>query len=126
MIQKSDSKTDRRRSIRLKEFDYSQPGLYFVTIVTQQRRCIFGEVVDGEVQLSSAGKTVSEMLHGISDRFPRVAVDLFVVMPNDIRVVVNIGAQFIAPGSVQGSQEDAMNRAPICLAVSARQEYRIQ
>lgn len=130
MIQKNDSKTDRRRSIRLKEFDYSQPGLYFVTIVTHQRRCLFGEVVDGKVQLNSAGNIVSEMWHGLSDRFPNVSVDLFVVMPNHIHVVVNVGAQFIAPGDAPASQEGAMNRAStlgqIIRSVKAASTHRIR
>ncbi len=49
-----------RRSIRLKGYDYTQGGAYFVTMVTWQRECLFGEVVQGEIDLSEAGKIVQE------------------------------------------------------------------
>jgi putative transposase len=45
-----------RHSIRLKEFDYTQPGAYFLIIVTEGRACIFGEVINGEMVLSRFGK----------------------------------------------------------------------
>ena len=48
----------RRRSIRLRGYDYAQPGGYFVTICTQGRACLFGEVVDGEMRLNYAGEMV--------------------------------------------------------------------
>jgi len=44
-----------RRSIRLKEYDYSRAGAYFVTICTQNRECLFGEITDGEMVLNDAG-----------------------------------------------------------------------
>ena len=47
-----------RRSIRLKGYDYSQPGAYFITICTQGRECLFGEIVDGEMVLNDAGRMV--------------------------------------------------------------------
>jgi putative transposase len=119
--------TRSRRSIRLKEFDYSQPGLYFVTIVTHQRKCVFGEVADGSVQLSEAGRVVNEMWHGLPERFPDASADLFVVMPNHVHVIVNVGAQFIAPG---GAGEGAMNRAPtlgqIIRSVKAAATHRLR
>jgi len=45
-----------RRSIRLNEYDYSQPGAYFVTICTRNRKCSFGNLVDGKMILNDAGK----------------------------------------------------------------------
>ena len=101
-----------RRSIRLKEFDYSQTGSYFVTIVTHQRRCLFGEVVDGKVQLNSVGTIVSEIWSDLPNRFPNVSVDMFVVMPNHIHVILNVEAQFIAPSDPPHRREGVMNRAP--------------
>ena len=99
-----------RRSIRLKEFDYSQSGLYFVTIMTHQRKCLFGEIVDGKVQLIEAGTIVSEMWVGVQERFPTVSADLFVVMPNHAHGIITIGAQYNAPDGAGG--KGAMNRAP--------------
>jgi len=45
-----------RRSIRLKGYDYSQQGAYFVTIVTHQPQCLFGEIVNGKINLNDGGK----------------------------------------------------------------------
>ena len=119
-----------RRSIRLKEFDYSQSGMYFVTIVTHRRKCFFGEIVGGNVQLSDAGTIVSEIWRGLSERFLNASADLFVVMPNHIHVVVDVGAQFIAPGGAQVHSEGAMNRAPtlgqIIRSVKAASTHRIR
>jgi hypothetical protein len=54
----NESQKHHRRSIRLKGYDYTQPGGYFVTICAYQREEIFGEVVNGEMRLSSLGKIV--------------------------------------------------------------------
>jgi hypothetical protein len=53
-----DPEKHHRRSIRLKEYDYAQPGAYFVTICTQNRECMYGEIVDGEMRLNDAGRMV--------------------------------------------------------------------
>ncbi len=57
---KYDPKIHRRRSIRLKGFDYSSCGAYFVTIVTRSRECVFGEVVEGAMKVNESGKLVAE------------------------------------------------------------------
>ncbi|MCW9708730.1 hypothetical protein [Fodinibius salsisoli] len=51
-----DPKKHNRRSLRLKGYDYSSPGLYFVTICTYDRRCLFGEVANGNMVLNKWGK----------------------------------------------------------------------
>ena len=47
-----------RRSIRLKGYDYSQAGLYFITICVQNRKCLFGDVIAGKMILNDAGRMV--------------------------------------------------------------------
>ena len=47
-----------RKSIRLKGYDYSQAGLYFLTICVQNRLCLFGDVVNGKMILNDAGRMV--------------------------------------------------------------------
>jgi putative transposase len=80
-----------RRSIRLKGYDYTQPGAYFVTLVTRERDCIFGEVENGEMHLSPVGQVVHWEWIRLSKRFPNVELDKFVVMPNHLhRIVVLI------------------------------------
>lgn len=57
---KYDADKHRRRSIRLKGYDYSQAGAYFVTICTRNRDCLFGEIVDGQMRLNQLGRAVAE------------------------------------------------------------------
>jgi len=79
-----------RRSIRLKEYDYSQPGAYFVTICAWDRACLLGDIVDGEMQLNPLGTTAAECWHAIPHHFPRVVLDAVVVMPNHIHGIIVI------------------------------------
>ena len=78
----------RRRSIRLPGYDYSRPGAYFVTIVAQDRLCLFGEVVDGEMLLNEAGGMVEEAWEWLARRHPYVELDSYVVMPNHLHGVI--------------------------------------
>jgi len=71
-----------RRSIRLKDYNYSQPGGYFLTIVTFRREHLFGEIVDGEIQFNNAGKVVLNVWQKLPERYPNVVLDEMVVMPN--------------------------------------------
>ena len=80
----------RRRPIRLKGYDYSQPGGYFVTIVTQNRLCLFGEVVGEKMHLNEAGIMIREIWKNLPRRFPTVELDVFVVMPNHIHGILQI------------------------------------
>lgn len=87
-----------RRSIRLQGYDYAQVGAYFVTICTQNRECLFGNVVNGAMVLNEVGMVVQAVWDGLSGRFSTVELDQFMVMPNHIHsVLVLVGAQFIAP-----------------------------
>ena len=87
---RSGALTCNRRSIRLSSYDYSQAGVYFVTVVTQDRDCRFGEVRDCEMWLNNAGKIVAEVWNGLPARFPGLAIDGFVVMPNHIHGILEI------------------------------------
>ena len=101
----SNTKRNRRNSLRLPGYDYSQPGAYFVTIVTHQRECLFGEVVDGEMQLNEYGMIAKERWLAIPRHFPNVELGAFVIMPNHghgiiiitDKVVGVVGAQHAAP-----------------------------
>jgi len=81
-----------RRSIRLKGYDYSQPGVYFITIVAYQRECLFGEFVDGKMQLNEYGKIVQKWWNEILNHFPNVETIAFVIMPNHIHGIILIMA----------------------------------
>jgi hypothetical protein len=80
-----------RKSIRLREFDYSSEGAYLVTICTYRRKCSLGEIRDGKGQLSRVGKIVQECWFTIPQHFPRVTIDEFVVMPNHTHGILIFG-----------------------------------
>jgi REP element-mobilizing transposase RayT len=87
-----------RRSLRLKRYDYSQTGAYFVTICSRSRECILGRVDDGEMRLNDAGRMVQSMWEELPARFSGLELDAFVVMPNHIHgIIVFVGAGLALP-----------------------------
>ncbi|HBG18275.1 MAG TPA: hypothetical protein DDY32_03095 [Desulfobulbaceae bacterium] len=85
----------RRRSLRLQDYDYSQAGAYFVTICTQDARCLFGKIADGEMLLNEAGRVVEMCWKEIPKHFPQVQLDEFVIMPNHVHGILFIGDTLI-------------------------------
>ncbi len=85
-----------RRSIRLKDYDYSQAGAYFVTICAHNQRGLFGNIVNGEMKLSSIGKIVQREWNTTPARFPNVELDAFIIMPNYIHgILLIVGATLV-------------------------------
>jgi putative transposase len=78
----------RRRSLRLRGYDYGAAGAYFVTICTQDRACLFGEVIGGSMRPNDAGRMVAARWSGLPARFAGVEIDMFVVMPNHLHGIV--------------------------------------
>ena len=70
------------RSIRLPDYDYSQPGAYYITIVAWHRECLFGEVADREMRLNKVGQIVHWEWEELPKRLRYVELGAFVVMPN--------------------------------------------
>jgi len=79
-----------RRSIRLKGYDYTRAGAYFVTICTKDRACLFGDVADGVMRLNQMGHIVRQCWLAIPDHVPPVLLDEFVVMPNHVHGIIVI------------------------------------
>ena len=71
-----------RRFPRLKNYDYSQPGTYFITICIQDRKKIFGEIFKDAMHLSDIGETAQYLWKDMPNRFTDVELDLYVFMPN--------------------------------------------
>ena len=98
---KYDTAVHHRRSIRLRGYDYSLAGAYFMTICTQSRTCLFGEIVNGEMVLNDAGRIAQKCWLDIPTHFPHAELDEFVVMPNHIHGIVvitgNVGAKNFSP-----------------------------
>lgn len=80
-----------RHSIRLKGYDYSKPDAYFITFVTQDRECLFGEVADDELRLNPAGDMVEKWWLELNHKFPAIETDEYVIMPNHFHGIVIIG-----------------------------------
>lgn len=83
-------KFKKRRSIRLKEYDYSSSGIYYVTICVQDRECLFGDANGRKMFLSDAGKMVKDNWDKLPQRFPNIELDEFIIMPNHIHGIINI------------------------------------
>ena len=90
MKSKFDPKKHHRRSIRLKRYDYSQAGAYYVTIVTQGRECLFGEIIDGEMHLNKYGEIIRKWWNEIPIHFPNVELGAFIIMPNHVHGIIFI------------------------------------
>ena len=84
-----------RRSIRLKHYDYSQPGFYFITICTQNKLKFFGEVKHGEMRLNDAGRMVEMLWQEIPKYYRRFNIREFIVMPNHIHGIIEIKHDFV-------------------------------
>ena len=81
-------KPKRRNSLRLKGYDYTQSGAYFVTIVTHQRECLFGEIVDDEMLLNDAGKIVKWEWERLPKQFGFIELGTYQIMPNHIHAII--------------------------------------
>jgi len=98
-----DPEIHHRRSVRMPQYDYSDPGAYFITICASRRACTFGEIVNCQVNLSPIGRIVDQCWAEIPSHFENAEIDEFVVMPNHIhgilRIVENAGTACRAPTS---------------------------
>ena len=80
----------KRKANRLKNYDYSRPGAYFVTICTQDKRCILCEIVgDGSPVPKDPGLIAEAAIRRIHEKYPAVHTDRFVVMPNHIHLLLS-------------------------------------
>ena len=79
-----------RRSIRLYQYDYSQEAYYFITICTQDRLCLFGNIDEEKMQLNEAGAMVQEIWHQLPSKFSHMSLDEFIVMPNHIHGIFKL------------------------------------
>ncbi len=79
-----------KNSLRLKGYDYSQSGAYFVTTVTHQRECLFGEIENGIMRLNNAGKIVQTVWLGLPNHYSHVELGAFIIMPNHAHGIIII------------------------------------
>ncbi len=109
---KYNPKIHNRKSIRLKGYDYSQAGLYFITICTQNRRHLFGEIKNGELKLSDAGEMAKKCWLEIPQHFPNVLLHAYITMPNHVHGILEITAgEHNTSSEKDGAQNRTKNRA---------------
>jgi len=122
-----------RRSIRLNDYDYTEQGVYYVTICVEGRKCVFGDVWCGEIILNGMGRIVARNWNELPEHFPNIKIDEFIVMPNHTHGIINIvGAGFPRPddngygndGKGRGDHDKGRgNRAPTLGQIVAYFKY---
>ncbi|MBC7263734.1 MAG: transposase [Chloroflexi bacterium] len=111
-----DPQKHHRRSIRLRDYDYSQAGAYFVTLCTRNRECLFGDVVDGEMRLNEFGAAVEESWKWLAEQYEYVALDEWVIMPNHVHGIIWIVDD---PGRGSSRTAPTMKRKPLGRLIGA-------
>jgi REP element-mobilizing transposase RayT len=99
-----DPKKHHRRSIRIKDYDYSSGHAYYITICTEDRKCILSEVIDGKSVLNENGKIVERCVREIKNRYHNAGVNGYVIMPNHVHLIIQI-AGAIHESPLQGKAE---------------------
>lgn len=93
-----DSARPSRRSLRLGGYDYAHAGAYFVTVCTEGKVCLFGEIVRDEMEWSHMGRIVHETWVALPEHYVDVRLDAFVVMPNHVHGVIVLTESSVGAG----------------------------
>ena len=86
-----------RKLLRLKNWDYSNEGIYFVTICCLSKQKFFGSIFDDQLSLSEIGKIASQYWHEIPAHFSHVKLDEFIIMPNHIHGLIILDYSIVGP-----------------------------
>jgi len=113
------AKLKQRKSIRLKHYDYSRDGFYYVTVCTRNREHVFGDVLDGQMVLNETGEIVEFWWKQLPVKYESAASDAYVIMPNHFHGIIQIvGAGSPRPNDTQNDADQLSghngrgNRAP--------------
>jgi REP element-mobilizing transposase RayT len=83
----------RHQPLRLPGYDYSQAGTYFITVCTQNRLMLFGEVIDSDVRLNEMGMIVQQTGDDLPRHYHGIDLDAFIVMPNHVHGIIILADQ---------------------------------
>ena len=125
------SELHHRRSIRLKNFNYAQNGVYFVTLCTYNQECSFGNVIDGKMVLNDAGRIAVDEWKKSAIIRNEIELDEFIVMPNHIHGIVIIvkscrGDRPVAPTYRWYNPENPEDSYPECHCVGNGRDRSLQ
>ncbi len=96
--QKYNPEIHHRKSIRLKGYDYSQSGFYFITLCINNREHLFGEIINNEMILNDAGINAVKFWNEIPQHFTHVRLHEFIIMPNHLHGIIEIvGEKYLSP-----------------------------
>lgn len=95
-----------RKYPRLKEYDYSKKNFYFITICTDQKKCIFGK----PTELNQIGKIAEITLKNLQKHFTNIRIDKYVIMPNHVHVIIEVIADGSNLVNVIGSFKSAVTK----------------
>jgi putative transposase len=79
-----------RKLTRLANYDYSRDGMYFVTVCSKNRKCLFGEIINEEMILSDAGKILKNIWLGLPNHYVNAKLDEYIIMPNHFHCILEI------------------------------------
>jgi REP element-mobilizing transposase RayT len=108
-----DPEIHHRRSIRLRGYDYSQPGSYYVTLCRQSKEHLFGQIVEGEMHRNELGDYVARCWQWLAKQYPYVVLDEWTVMPNHLHGII------VITDGAGGSRTAPTKRKPLGRLVGA-------
>jgi len=88
----------RRKSLRLKSYDYSSSGAYFITVCSYKKGLLFGEVSNDQAITNSFGLTVKKCWDDLPNHYPQINLDSFIVMPNHVHGIVWLMHEAVGAG----------------------------
>lgn len=115
-----------RKSIRLKDYDYSQKGAYFITVCTQDRTSLFGNIQYKKINLFQSGKMIVSWWVTLQEKFNNVVLDEFVVMPNHFHgIIFLVGAIHELPYRSTNEKARAVREPPLQNTIHERRNMII-
>ncbi|MCL5429503.1 MAG: transposase [Chloroflexi bacterium] len=103
---------DKKSSNRLPEYDYSQPGGYFITLVTLERQPLLGELIGETMKLSPIGELVRSEWMRTGELRPDITLDEYVIMPNHFHAILFIKELFQVPKPIAAHRSAQLRRQP--------------
>lgn len=117
-----------RRSIRMRGYDYSQEGLYFITICVKNRECLLGTIIEGKMAVNEFGSIVENVWNNLPNHYPNIELGEFVIMPNHIHGIIaivparnNVSAENIVPAGFKPASTPLSEIIRALKTFSARQ-----